>query len=205
MKHQRGFTVTELTLVVALLAPLLGLIVTTSSVTMRSLHLDGARAAVSETLERSMQRVLYVTRACRLASYRVQSVAADVVAGRAAVPGVWIDPVDLEARSAIRFESAAGVLAINAMAVTAPRTLRFVRDAGELANGAHDDDDGYVDEGRLMMTYEGTDFVVAANIEGCAFTLDRRLLRIQMQAAIRTSDGRVVRASTIRNLVLRNN
>lgn len=205
MKSERAFTLLEVMLVMALVVPLVSLILGTTMVSTQTLEVGEAEANTSESLERTLQRVASVTRACLLSTYRVEANEADVSSGRASAVGQWIDPVDLEARSSIRFQSAAGVLAMNAAVLTEPRTIRLVRDAKELANGLDDDGDGLVDEGRIELIYEGERVDLARNVESCTFTLERRLLRIDLHAAKRRADGRVVRAGSSQSLFFRNN
>ena len=62
-----------------------------------------------------------------------------------------------------------------------------------------------VDEGRLMMDYDGIPVALASNLEAATFTLVGRLLTIRLQSAARTRAGVMQRFTASEVLYLRNN
>lgn len=200
-----GFTLVELMIVVAVLMPILAAIGSTTMVASKTLDANERNAEVTESLLRASQRVVQFLRACVLSTYRMEANADDVNLGRATAVGEWIQPVDLESRTGIRFRSADGVLSLKASSLTQPRTLRWVMDSAESSNGQDDDGDGLIDEGSVMLTYDSSETVHISDIEECTFTLDGRLLRITLRAAERDLDGRMHRASLEHSLYVRNN
>ena len=204
MNRQSGFTLVELTLVASLLAMVMAGIAAFLSAATTSIRLDDNVAVAMESLQRSAIRVSQVMRPCSISTYRVLSTAADVPLA-AASAGEWIEPVDGEARSSIQFRSATGALSLNAEQLTDPRGFRIELENGETANGADDDNDGMVDEGRLMMDYDGIPVALASNLEAATFTLNGRLLTITLQSAARTRAGVMQRFVANEVLYLRNN
>jgi prepilin-type N-terminal cleavage/methylation domain-containing protein len=204
MNRQAGFTLVELTLVAALLAMIMAGVAAFLSAATTSIRLDDNVAVAMESLQRSAIRVSQVMRPCSISSYRVLSTSADVPVA-ASAPGQWIEPVDGESRAAIQFRSASGELSLNAQHLTDPRSFRIQLEPGETENDADDDGDGLVDEGRLMMDYDGIPVALASNLEAATFTLSGRLLTIRVQSAARTRAGIVQRFTAEEVLYLRNN
>lgn len=205
MNRQDGFTMVEVMVVFVLLVPTLGLILTCTETASRNLAIDDTVAKTMETLQRSAVRISQIARPCAMTSYRMQATAADVAAALATTVGEWIEPVDGQPRTAIRFRSATGTVSMNASALTSPRTFRFVMDPRETDNDVDDDGDGMVDEGKVIMDYDGNRIAMAGNVESCTFTLTNRLLRIELRAAARRRDGSIQRFTARETLFLRNN
>ncbi len=205
MKRQGGFTLVELMLVLALLGPIFGLIVTSATLATRTMNANDTAASTGEGLHRTIQRLTHFMRPCVLSTYLVEATQADVDAARATSVGEWIPPVDGEARTAIRFRSARGELSMNAKFLTSDRTIRFVLDSTERANGVDDDDDGFVDEGRIELDYDGVRADMVIHAELCTFTLVGRQLTIDLAAVGRSRDSSVMRSRTRQVLELRNN
>lgn len=204
MNRQAGFTLVELTLVTALLAMIMAGVAAFLSAATTSIRLDDNVAVAMESLQRSAIRVSQVMRPCSISTYRVLSTQSDVPAAASAV-GQWIEPTDGESRAAIQFCSSTGELSLNAQQLTEPRSFSIQLEPGELENDADDDGDGLVDEGRLMMLYDGIPVALASNLEAVTFTLTGRLLNIRVQSAARTRAGMVQRFTAEEVLYLRNN
>ena len=200
-----GFTLIEVLIVTLIFVPILIAISTTTGMVSGTVNANDQAAEVLETLRRSMQRVAQLVRPGVLTTMRVQATQADVDALKAANVGDWIDPTDLEVCPGIRFQSAAGVLSMNAAALTPPREITFVMDSDEVDNDLDDDGDGMVDEGRVHLLYDTSRFTLADSIESCSFIMDGRLLRIRMQSSRRDAKGRVYRATVGQVFFLRNN
>ena len=200
-----GFTLIEVLIVTLIFVPILMAIHTTTAMVSSTVSANDLSAEVLETLRRSMHRVSQLVRPGSLTTVQVQAIQADVDASRAANVGDWIDPVDLEARPGIRFQSAEGVLSMNAAALTPPREITFVMDSDELDNDLDDDGDGMVDEGAIHMLYDTSRFTLSDSIETCSFAMDGRVLRILMQSARRDPKGHVYRATIAQTFYLRNN
>ena len=204
-RQERGFTLVELIIVMALLMPILGVVLSSSDVALQSMRASEAAADAVENVQRIAQRVTQFIRPAVLSTYRMEATDADVALGRAATAGEWIDPVDLEPRTAMQFRSADGVLAINASALTPVRVLRFRLDPGETVDGTDEDGDRLVDEGSIVYETEGDEIVIGTGIEQCTFTLDARKITLRLRAAKRRGDGTIARATTIQALTFRNN
>ena len=185
--------------------PIMVAISTTTGMVSSTVNANDQSAEVLETLRRSMQRVAQLVRPASLSTIRIQAIQAEVDAVKASIVGDWIDPTDLEARPGVRFESADGVLSMNAAALTLPREITFVMDTDEADNDLDDDGDGMIDEGRVHLLYDTTRFTLADSIEACSFTMDGRLMRIRMEAVRRDAKQRLYRATVVQTYFLRNN
>jgi hypothetical protein len=172
---------------------------------MQSMRSSEAGSDAVENVQRIAQRIGQLIRPAVISTYRMEATANDVTLLRATSVGEWIYPVDLEPRTVIQFQSADGVLAMNASALTPVRVLRFQLDPGETADGTDEDGDGLVDEGRLSVTWSGTEILLGTGIELCTFTLDAHKITIHLRAAKRRGDGTVARATTIQSFTFRNN
>lgn len=205
MNRQGGFTLVEVMVVLLLIGPIFGLIISSSTVATRTLNTNETVASTAEGLHRTMQRLAQFVRPCVLSTYSVEATSADVTNGRATSVGEWISPVDGEARSVVRFRSATGDLSMNASSLTLPRTIRFILDPSEVANTIDDDGDGFVDEGRVVLDYDGVAADMVIHAEECTFTLVGRELTIRVSAVSRSRDSVISRMRTSQVLNLRNN
>lgn len=204
-RSEGGFSFVELLMVLAIMLPVLAVVASSTDVATKTLRANEINADVIESLQRTTQRIVQFIRPAVLSTYRVEATAADVTAGRATNVGEWIDPLDLEPRTVVRFRAAEGILSMNAAALSRMRTLRFRLDDNEIDNDLDDDDDGLIDEGGVYLTYEGAVVQLASEIEECVFILDGRLLRMRIRAGERRQDGSIYRATTTQSLILRNN
>ena len=107
-------------------------------------------------------------------------------------------------RPSIRFQAATGTLSMNARELTPPRSIEFVRDAADPLNGIDDDGDGLVDEGRLVLNYDGVQTKIADGIESSTFVLEDRVVRFRLTCAKRDSNGRIHRGTIEQRFFLRN-
>jgi prepilin-type N-terminal cleavage/methylation domain-containing protein len=201
---QGGFTLVEVVMVAALLGLILGAIAMSLKTTSQSLTADDQVGRAMESLQRCAVRIAHLARSCAITTYRVNSVAADVPL-RATAPNQWIEPQDGEPRTAIQFRSADGRLSMNAQALTQPREFRIRLDPGEVLNGLDDDGDGLIDQGTLVMTYEGVEVELGHKVESATFTLTDRLLAIDLVSGVRRRDGSVQRFKIHETTYLRNN
>lgn len=201
---QRGFTLVEVAVVAALLGGAMAMIAACLETTTRSLGADDLVARSMETLQRNAVRISSILRPCSLTTYQVLSTAADVPT-YASAPGQWIEPTDGEARAAIHFRAASGVESMNAATLTGWRGLRLELAAGETANGIDDNGDGMIDEGDVILDYDGASVRIASHIEGVSFTLTGRLLEIELRSGARRRDGSIQRFKIHETLYLRNN
>jgi hypothetical protein len=202
---ERGFTLIEMTIVLALAFPILtGLAMTTTSVN-QSIEANSRAADVNTFSRRALLRIANLIRPAQMSTFRVLSVALDVTELRATKVGEWIVPSDLVERPGLEFRSASGLLSMNAALTTSERRTVFVRDPTESPNGVDDDGDGLVDEGRVMLLQNGVTLNILQNVEDLTFELDGRLLTIRMRVARRATNGRIHRFSTTSQFYLRNN
>lgn len=206
MSNQKGFSLIEVMIAAVILVPTLGLVLNTTQSVNSHLVMDDTIGASVESLQRSVTRVSKLMRPCSLATYRMAADQTDVEEGRANHVGEWIEPVAGVTRNSIYFRSADGRLSMNALNLTPPRTLRFVMDSHEIANGRDDDGDGLVDEGRVEMIYDGMRVPLVSNVEGCSFSLQDRRVTIEMRSGIRRRGASQTQRFTAREvLYLRNN
>lgn len=188
--REGGFTLVELMLVLVVLTVVMAGLGATGGLASRAMSVNERRSHTCDKAQHFMQRITSFSRSGVLTTYRVESTAADVVAGRAGGAGLWIDPVDGEARAAVQFSAADGALAMNAGSITPPITLRFRLDDGEnpaqnpaATAGVDDDGDGMVDEGEVSLNYDGLDVGMLRDIDSCTFTLDGYLLTVRLRTA----------------------
>ena len=151
------------------------------------------------------QSGLYRFRTRPITTILMQAIQADVTAGRATAVGEWIPPTDLIWRPGIQFQSASGLLSMNAALSTSPRRLTFELEAGESANGVDDDGDGLVDEGGVRLLHDLVTIAVVRNIEICEFRLNGRMLRVRIASGRNDRSRTVIRAVLEQSFYLRNN
>jgi hypothetical protein len=171
----------------------------------RTIDTNDRSAETFETLRRTFARLGHLLRPAKLSTIQESAIQADVTNGVATVVGEWMAPIDLAPRPGIRFTAAQGLLSSTVNVSTTPRELRFTLETGETANGVDDDNDGLIDEGALILTWEGTPVVVADQLEICEFATEDRLLRVTLQCARLDRDGHVCRAVMSQTYYLRNN
>jgi len=210
LARQRGFTLIEVLITAAVLVIVVIGLGATGGIATRTMHTTDRRADLTERVQKFFQRINSFSRSGVLSTYKVQATAADVAAARATAVGDWIDPVDGEARSDVRFSAADGILAMSAASITPPIELHFVLDgqenpatnAGAVA-GSDDDGDGWIDEGRIQMHYDGTDAVLVSGIESCAMTIVGHQLTVAVRTARRGATDRQFTFEQV--FMLRNN
>lgn len=200
-----GFTLVEVLIVALIFVPILLAVSSTTGMVSGTVNTNDRSAEVLETLRKSMQRLGQLVRPGSITTIRMQAIQQDVTDGKAASVGDWIEPKDLEFRPGIRFQSADGVLSMNAAALTPPREITFTMETGELDNDLDDDGDGMIDEGTVYLLYGATRVNLVEGVEDCQFAMDGRLLRITMQTARADAKKRVHRATIQETFYLRNN
>jgi len=182
----------------------------TGGIASRTMRTTDRRADVTERVQKFFQRINSFSRSGVLSTYKVQATAADVAAARATAVGAWIDPVDGEARTDVRFSAADGILAMNAASITPPIELHFVVDGREnpatnpgAVAGSDDDGDGWIDEGHIAMQYDGTDTVLVSGMDSCTMTLRGHELTVVVRTARRGATDRQFTFQQV--FMLRNN
>jgi prepilin-type N-terminal cleavage/methylation domain-containing protein len=202
---QNGFTMIEMCIVMTVLVPMMvGIALTTSSVN-NTMEANSHRADVTTYCRRMAQRMAKLVRPAQMTTITVQAVQEDVTMLRATAIGQWIPPTDLVWRPGIQFQSASGLLSMNAALLTTPRRIVFALDPGETDNDVDDDGDGLVDEGTITLLQNGVTLAILKDVEDCAFSLDGRLMFMRLKVARRSSEGRVYRCSLEQRFYLRNN
>lgn len=212
---QRGVTLLELIVVLAVSVPILGSVFATNMLVRGEMQASDTAASVAESVRTAGQRLSLFARAGVLSTCEVRAIASDVAAATAAqlldpsvvIPslGDWISPLPGSTHPTFRFQAADGVLSMNAAALTPLRELEFVLDGGEVANGLDDDGDGMVDEGKLQLRVSSSQLeLIAQGVEQCNFTLNGRVLSVHLQCARRDHDGRVYRAVATHSICMRN-
>ncbi len=219
---ERGFTLIEVLVSSVILLPILFAVLTTRDLVGSTVAANQRRADTADQVRRVARLVRQMARPALASTVRVRAIQADVVAITAAeqqrlidnptgtpihIPVVdeWISPNELDPRPNLQFVAADGKLAVNAAAITTPRSFEFKLDPNELDNGQDDDGDGLVDEGKLYFHHDGSSFVVLDRVEDCTFTMDNGVLILFLRAVRRDSSGRVHRALIQQKIFLRNN
>lgn len=202
---QQGFTLLEVMITIALVIPSMAVIFMCTERTSRNIVADDNVAKIMETLQRSAVRIGQIARPGSLGSFRVKANEDDVLNAMANQVGEWMEPIDGQTRSTMQFRSATGRLSMNAQGLTSPRSFVFVMDTEEEDNDEDDDGDGLVDEGKVMLEYDGNQVVMASNVEGCEFNITGRTLRIVLSAGLIRRGGSIQRFSSEETLYLRNN
>ena len=220
---ERGFTLVEVVVTSVVLVPILFAILSTRDVVTRTISTNDRRADTSNHVRRVSRRVRQIARPGLLSSVKTRALQLDIDLAIAAesqrqikdptgepvfMPalGDWISPYEFGSRNSLQFMSADGNLALNSGAVTAPRSLEFELDPNEFDNGIDDDKDGIVDEGKLYFRYDGSSYVLLANVEACTFSFQDGVLVLFLQAARRENTGkRMHRASVRQRIYFRNN
>ena len=203
--RQGGFTLIEMSIVMTILVPILvGIAVTTSSVN-DTMEANSRRADVMTYCRRMSQRIAKLVRPAQMTTIQVQAVQLDVTMLRAAKVGDWIAPTDLVWRPGIEFQSASGLLSMNAALLTSPRRIVFALDASETDNDVDDDGDGLIDEGTITLLQNSITLAILKDVEECSFSLDGRILMMRLQVARRNSEGRIYRCFLEQRFYLRNN
>lgn len=213
--NQAGFTLLEMMLVMVVAIPILGSVFVTNKLVRSEIQATDTAAAAAESCRAAGQRLALLARAGLLSTCQIKATAADISAAQAAaltnpstyIPtlGEWISPPETGSRTTFRFQSADGILSMNATALTPMREFEFFMDAGESDNGVDDDGDGMVDEGRLQLRIGNSPVqLVLAGVERCDFSLAGRLLTITLTCARRDGDGHLYRATTTQSIYMRN-
>jgi len=219
---EQGFTLIEVLISSLILVPILLAILATRDLVGSTMNTNERRADVGDHLRRVTRRVRKIARPGLVSSVRVRAIQVDIDEAEAAehrrktdnpvsapipIPdlGEWVSPNEDEPRPNIRFVAADGKLALNASAITTPRSLEFELDANELDNDKDDDGDGLVDEGKLFFRYETSSFVLLDNVESCTFAMSDGMLVLSLQVARHDASRRVHRASMQQRILLRNN
>ncbi len=190
----RGFTLIETLFASALMALLLYAIYSTSSTVARQLHTVERAADVAKKVQTSIETAIRFMRSASLNSVVVYNGTS------------WITPVDATPYTAIRFQRVLGLQTKTSSPLSNPRTLEWVRDPRETANGVDDDGDGQVDEGFLRLTDEdGSKRILVEGVEIFELTRTSRRLMVTVQCAVRDAEKHVQRLRAVENLTLRNN
>ncbi|MEZ5990673.1 MAG: hypothetical protein R3F30_16475 [Planctomycetota bacterium] len=120
--------------------------------------------------------------------------------------GDWIvPPGPITSRPGIRFQGAVGPVSLLPDATTDPRTIERVLDPAETANGVDDDEDGLIDEGTLRGTSGATGFALALDVEAVSFTLNGKVLDVEVSLARKDQSRNVFRSTFRHSIWLRNN
>lgn len=210
-----GFTLLELLIVAAVSIPILASVFATHTMVREEIQASDTAASVAESCRTAGQRLALYARAGVLSTCAVKATQADILEATAlqlldpsvVIPslGDWISPSVGSGHPTFRFQAADGVLSVNAAALTPAREFEFVIDDNELANGADDDGDGMVDEGKLQLRINTSQLeLIATGVEACSFSLNGRVLNVTLRCARRDHEGHVYRAVTTHSICMRN-
>jgi prepilin-type N-terminal cleavage/methylation domain-containing protein len=207
---ERGFTMLEMLVTMVIAVPILGSIFVTNSLVRNNIESNETAAGVAESCRAAGQRLALLARSGLVSTCATMATQTDVNTALALgtpVPtvGQWISPPAGTTRTTFRFQSADGVLSMDAAAMTPVREFQFIMDPGEIANGRDDNGNGMIDEGRLQLRI-GTSPVelVLDGVERCNFNLNGRVLTLVLSCARRDHEGHIYRATTTQSIYLRN-
>lgn len=220
--QEQGFTLIEVLVSSVILIPILMAVLATRDVVGTTMNANERRADVGDHLRRVARRVRKIARPGLISSVRARALQVDIDAAQdaenrraidnplsAPIPipalGDWVHPNEDDPKINIRFVCADGRLALNAAAITTPRSLEFELDPNELDNDKDDDGDGLIDEGKLFFRYGGTSMVLLDNVESCTFAMKNGILILSLQVAGHDARGRIHRAMTKQRIMMRNN
>jgi hypothetical protein len=200
-----GFTLIELTIVLAVAIPIATGIAMTTQLANGTMEANTRNADVSNYCQRMGQRIARLVRPMQMHTVQAPAVQQDITELRAATLGQWIAPSDLIWRPGLSFQSASGLLSMNAALATSPRRIEFQLEPGEIENDIDDDGDGLIDEGVITLLQNSTTLAILRDVEECNFMLDGRVLRMRLRVARAGRDQRVYRAFLEKRFYLRNN
>jgi prepilin-type N-terminal cleavage/methylation domain-containing protein len=213
--RQSGYTLLEVMIAIVIMVPLLGTVLGGERLVAHEVSAQNAASSAAEACRSLSARMTSLIRSGYLSTCQTQATQADVTAATLAkqtnpsvvVPdlGDWIDMPTGQVRGSLSFQSADGVLNLNADTMTAARQLVWEMEASETDNDDDDDGDGLVDEGTLSWLQGTALLQVASGIELCTFRIDGRTVTITLRIARRDSQGRVFRSSVTQRTYLRNN
>lgn len=202
---EAGFSLLELVLVLTVLVPILTGIAATSKAVNTTIDTNARNAEVVAYSRRICQRIGKLVRPLQMSTISMPAVQEDVDALRASSVGEWIAPSDLVWRPGIDFQSASGLLSMNAALSTSPRRIEFTLDATETDNDIDDDGDGLVDEGTITLTADGVTLAILSNVETCELSLDDRIITLRIGVARVDREKNVYRAQVEQSYFMRNN
>lgn len=184
--RESGFTLVEMSVTIVILVPVLYVALNTTGILTRSVATNERNATVHQTLTRVTNQLYTLTRPALTSTVQVRNNRTDG----------WSVPAPDTPYPALRFATDDPIEPIT--------ELEFVRDIGEISNGADDDGDGLVDEGSLQIRRGGDWITIATGIEALTFSLASRLMTFTMACAHRDDGGRVLRGRRDLRVYLRN-
>jgi hypothetical protein len=199
-----GFSLVEVTIVLALAVPLLLLLGGASKAAIGSLTTTERSAKITEIELRAISEIEHVLRCGRLQTLQSIAVRADVTAGRAAAVGDWFPMPASEPRTELEVWSLIDGTGPPLVIPSRRHRLVFARDPAELQNGSDDDGDGLIDEGVLQVLVDNDTTVVLTGLEACTFMRTGNVIEITLRSA-RPGHGRALRRSTIFHTVVLSN
>ncbi|HEX6811576.1 MAG TPA: hypothetical protein VF384_08140 [Planctomycetota bacterium] len=199
-----GMTLVEVTVVLAIMLPILLVITSATKAVMGSFKATESSSGEMETAQRCVADLDTVFRAGRRRTVEVKATQADVTALRATAIGEWCSMVTADPRTCLRLESTTGEDGPELIVPVRMNELAFVRDAAELADGLDNDGDGLFDEGSLKWTRGGFTSDIARDLEICTFQLDRDSVRVTLQFAV-AGHGGTLRRTKLQHTVRLNN
>jgi type II secretory pathway pseudopilin PulG len=137
---ESGFTLVEVLISAAVLLPILLAVISAKEVVSNSIATNERRADTADQVRKVARRLRQIIRAGLFSTIKFRATQADIDEAEAKeaeriaenplgtpiyIPtlGEWISVAELQPRSNLRFQAAAGTLAINAGARTPPRSL----------------------------------------------------------------------------------
>ena len=210
LKRELGFTLVEMAVAITLMLPLMFFAVSSTRTVTGSISTSEHSADVTEAIRTAEQRLTKMARPAMLSTCKFRATSADVawyIANALPPPtvGDWISPRDGERRPTFQFQSALGGYSFLASAVSNPHSLEFVLDSNEVDNGIDDDNDGLVDEGRLVHEVDGRPRTLLNGVENCEFWLNGSVLAVSLTCARRDSQGIIYRQTHEYRTTMRNN
>ena len=214
---ERGFTLVEMTVVLAALVPILITILgTTNSVrdaVQITTHLSGLSDRVDQVADRFGQMMQKAVASTIKSRTTQEDIDAALIKAPLILPVImpipvldqWIVPQQVLSRTTLQFYSVSTQLSTNTSNTVGPFVLEHIMSPGELRNGIDDDGDGLIDEGDLVLRGPDAGTIVLTDVEKFEMDVIGSLVILRIRCAKIDSRRRIHRVFRERRFTIRNN
>ena len=203
-RRAAGFTLVELTVVLALTVPVLLVVLNATQAVTGSFRATETASREAGIAQNAVAVLDSVFRGARCRTLQVIANAKDVSEGRAVQVGDWCSMILADPRKRLRVDTTTGDPGPKLVVPVSNSELAFVPDPGEPTDGKDNDKDGLFDEGTLQWKHDGITSVLARNVEVCTFELDGQAILATLRFAVSGHGGKW-RRTTFQHTVRLNN